>query len=149
MTLCYRNLYVDSPVITVNTNNLHDFGFLFFVIVSLSRERNNMSLGVGVYILTVLWFVTFMLCWVSVRTGHNVGKIAIIVSFVVTFILLLLPKGDEDYSYDADFYDRLFVARYAIFTFLLISVVLGLAYCFIYVCLTPIETKKVKGLAYY
>lgn len=103
------------------------------------------SFGIGVYLLTVTWFITLMLCWVSVRTGHYVGKIAIGVSFVLTVILVCLPKGDVQYTHGANFYDRLYVPRYAILSLLLVGAVVGCAYCFVYVCLTPVETRKVRS----
>jgi integral membrane sensor domain MASE1 len=105
------------------------------------------NFGVGVYFLTILWFITLMLCWVSIRTGHYVGKITIVISLLLTIILITLPKGETNsYSLSANFYDHLFVARYTVLTLLLISGIAGIIYCFIYVCLTPVETKKVKTL---
>lgn len=101
-----------------------------------------MSLGLGIYFLTVLWFITLMLCWVTIRTGHYIGKISLIISSTISLVLLLLPSSGEQYV-SANFYDRLFVTRYAILTFLLASIVLGSGYAFVYVCLTPIEVKKV------
>lgn len=103
------------------------------------------NFGVGVYFLTVLWIITLFLCWVSVRTGHYIGKISVGISSLLTIVLVSLPKGDSRNIHDANFYDHLFVTRYAILSFLLVSVIVGSVYCFIYVCLAPVETRKVKA----
>ncbi|CAG9788263.1 unnamed protein product [Diatraea saccharalis] len=103
--------------------------------------------GVGIYFLTLLWYITLLLCWVSVRTGHYIGKVSVIVSILFTIIIILLPKGATYHSVDAvaNFYDHLFVSRFLIFSFLLVSGITGSIYCFVHVCLAPIETKKVKS----
>lgn len=105
------------------------------------------NFGVGIYLLTIVWVFTLMLCWVSIRTGHYIGKLAVLVSIVLTGLLFILPKGENISPYGANFYDKLFVTRYAILTFLILSAVLSGAYCFLYACLTPIETKKIKNFA--
>ena len=102
------------------------------------------SFGVGVYFLTVIWFITLMLCWVSVRAGHYIGKVAIAMSLVLTVVLVALPKGDVPYS-RANFYDKLFVSRYATLSLLLGSLIVGLVYCFVHVCLARVETRKVRS----
>lgn len=102
------------------------------------------SFGVGVYFLTVLWFLTFMLCWVSVHTGHNIGKISGVITTLLTIILVCLPKSDTHDSDDANFYDRLYITRYAILAVLLMSCAAGSVFCFVYICLTPVTTRKVK-----
>lgn len=103
------------------------------------------SFGVGVYFLTVIWFISLMLCWVSVRTNHHIGRVAIGGSVVITVILVALPKGDGAYS-RANFYDKVFVIRYAILSVLLICLLFGAAYSFIHYCLTPVETRKVRSI---
>lgn len=113
---------------------------------ALFIHKEMSSFGVGVYILTVLWFITLMLCWVSMRTGHNIGKIALIVTSLMTVILVCLPKGDTYNSDGANFYDKLYIPRYTILVFLLISVAVGGVLCFIHVCLAPIETRKVRSI---
>lgn len=102
------------------------------------------SFGVGVYCLAVVWFVTLMLCWVSVRTGHVVGKIAVPVAALVTVLLFALPKGEGDIS--ANFYDKLFVFRFGVLFLLLASVVVSSAYCIAHVCLTSLDTRKIRRL---
>lgn len=102
------------------------------------------TFGVGVYFLTVIWLISLMLCWVSVRTNHNIGKVAIGAAALITVILVALPKGEAQYS-RANFYDKVFVIRYAILTLLLICVLFGAAYCFLQYCLTPVETRKVRS----
>lgn len=103
-----------------------------------------MNFGVGVYFLILLWSITLILCWVSVRTGHGIGKISILISVIITLALILLPTKGQ-YS-NANFYDQLFVIRYLILLFLSISFVVGLVYSFVYVCLAPHETIKVRRL---
>lgn len=102
----------------------------------------NMYFGVGVYFLSILWLVSFFLCWVSVRTGHYIGKIAIVIAIIITLILVSLPRGVESSS--GHFYDKSYVPRLAILLLLLISAIAGLLYCFIHVCLTPVETRIIK-----
>ncbi|GBP53299.1 Thioredoxin, mitochondrial [Eumeta japonica] len=51
------------------------------------------SFGPGVYLLIVVWSITLMLCWVSLRTGHYVGELAFLISLTVTLVLVWLPRG--------------------------------------------------------
>lgn len=102
------------------------------------------NFGVGVYFLTVIWCVSFMLCWVSVRTGHYIGRVSVLISVGITIILLTVPRSDEHYS--ANFYDKNFIPRFATLSVLLTSLVAGIVYSFIYVCLTPAETRKIKRI---
>lgn len=101
-------------------------------------------IGVGIYFLTIIWFITLMLCWVSIRTGHNIGKIAIIIALAISLVLALL-RSKEEYS-SANFYDKLFVIRYSVLSLLVLSVIVGLGYSFVYVCLEPCETVKIHRL---
>lgn len=104
--------------------------------------------GVGVYFLTVMWLITLLLCWVSFRTGHWIGKISVGITFLLTIVLVLLPKGESGDVNIANFYDRLFVTRYAILSLLIVSGAAGSVYCFIHVCLAPLETRKTKTLGF-
>lgn len=102
------------------------------------------SFGFGVYILTVVWCLTLMLCWVSIKTGHYVGKVSVGFSVLLTLILVALPKGDVNYVYGANFYDGLFIPRYVILAVLFLSAVIGVVYVFVQNCLAPIETRKLR-----
>ncbi|PZC82223.1 hypothetical protein B5X24_HaOG211031 [Helicoverpa armigera] len=93
----------------------------------------------------MLWCVTLVLCWVSVRTGHSIGKVALLVSSLVTLILVCLPKGESHSTDSANFYDKLYVPRYVILVFLCISAVFGGLFALVHVCVTPIETRKVRS----
>lgn len=105
------------------------------------------SFGFGVYLLTVIWFLTLLLCWVSVKTGHYIGKVSVGVSVLLTLMLVILPKGDLNYEHGANFYDRLFIPRYVILAFLSLSAAVGCVYAFIHNCLTPVETRKLRTFA--
>lgn len=119
--------------------------FTAYQLSALFIRREMSSFGVGVYFLTVLWFVTLMLCWVSVRTGHSIGKISLILTFVLTVVLVCLPKG-ESYNLDsANFYDKLYIPRYVILGVLSVSGVVGAGFCFVHVCLAPVETHKLRS----
>lgn len=130
---------------------LHDHRTIFtdYRLSALFIRREMISFGVGVYFLTMLWFVTLMLCWVSVRTGHIIGKISVIVTSVVTLILVCLPKGESYNLNSANFYDKLYIPRYAILAFLSASGVLGAIICFVHFYLAPIETRKVRSYGTY
>lgn len=142
------NIYVAPSVTTViSLTLLHDHWTIStdYRLCALFIRTEMSSFGVGVYFLTVLWFITLMLCWVSVRTGHNIGKISVIVTSLVTLVLVCLPKGETYDLNSANFYDRLYIPRYAILTFLLLSGAVGLSFAFVHVCLAPNETRKIRS----
>lgn len=100
--------------------------------------------GVGVYFLSIIWLISLFLCWVSVRTGHYIGKIAIVIAICITLILVSLPRGVEIESSAGNFYDKTYGPRVAILLLLLMSAIAGSVYCFVHVCLTPVETRRIK-----
>lgn len=142
------NIHVPSSVTRViPLTLLHDHQPIFtdYRLSALFIVSEMNSFGVGLYFLTMLWCVTLMLCWVSVRTGHNIGKFALIVTSLVTLVLVCLPKGESYNLSSANFYDKLYVPRVAILVFLVISAVSGALFSFVHVCLVPVQTRKVRS----
>lgn len=104
----------------------------------------NPSLSIAVYLLGVLWGAVFILCWVTMRTRHSIGKIAILVASVITVLVLTLPKIEIQLIANQLWYDKYVMARYCTLCFLLISVISG-AVCLYYChCIEPRENLKVK-----
>lgn len=51
--------------------------------------------GIGAIILSVLWTIALLLCFISLRTKYNLGPLAISVTIVVTIILLSVPRKSD------------------------------------------------------
>lgn len=102
------------------------------------------NFGSGVYITCGLWVGIGLLWWIGSRSGARGSKIAVgtvIAAIFITLVLVCLPKGQVPPQ--NDFYDALFIPRYAILTLLMLSASIGAVFCFLYVCLTPIQTRKI------
>lgn len=51
--------------------------------------------GIGAIILSILWAVALLLCFISLRTKYNLGPFAISVTIVVTVLLLSVPRKSD------------------------------------------------------
>lgn len=53
------------------------------------------GVGVGTFILAIVWTSALFLCCISLRTQRNIGPIAVSIALLVMLILLLLPRGPQ------------------------------------------------------
>ncbi|XKL65052.1 hypothetical protein PGB90_005138 [Kerria lacca] len=51
--------------------------------------------GIGAILLSILWTIAFILCFVSLRTKYNIGPLAVSIAIFITFILLSIPRKSD------------------------------------------------------
>lgn len=51
--------------------------------------------GIGAVLLSVLWTLAFILCFISLRTKYNIGPIAVSITILITLILLSVPRKSD------------------------------------------------------
>lgn len=109
-------------------------------------SSDSQAIGLGVYILSTVWLITLLFCIISVRTGQLFGAIAFIISSLITLLLILIPRVSNlaDVLESEKVYDRLFILRYCTLAFMVISILGGFGYFFVYHCMSPVQTKKLK-----
>ncbi|KAL4123254.1 hypothetical protein QTP88_015461 [Uroleucon formosanum] len=89
------------------------------------------AIGIGAIILIGLWFSTFILCLLSLRTRHSIGPIFLVSTILITIILLSIPRSSvETPKLDIKIVDPLYVWRLATLSILSISAAIGLAALF-------------------
>lgn len=104
------------------------------------------SIGIGVYLLCVVWFTALMLVWISVRTGHSIGKLAILGSIFFSIILFSLPKLDVEFTYSEKLYQKVYTVRYFTIAVILLGTVLGTTYSYLFAnSLEPLEFRKIRS----
>ncbi|KAL1138861.1 hypothetical protein AAG570_008923 [Ranatra chinensis] len=81
-----------------------------------------LGIGLGTFIFIALWIISFLLCFVSLRTQSKVGPIFIVFSALVMTVLLLIPRGPDSQPPSAEkVYDPLFIWRTVLATVLGVS----------------------------
>ncbi len=51
--------------------------------------------GIGAILLSILWTIALIFCFISLRTRYNVGPIVICVAIFITFGLLSVPRRSD------------------------------------------------------
>ncbi|CAI6349142.1 unnamed protein product [Macrosiphum euphorbiae] len=89
------------------------------------------AIGIGAIILIGLWFSSFILCLLSLRTRHSIGPIVLVSTILITIILLSIPRSSvETPKPDIKIVDPLYVWRLATLSILSVSAAIGLAALF-------------------
>lgn len=105
----------------------------------------SLTLSIGVYILGVVWGTTFLLCWVTIRTKHSIGKIAILVASLITLLVLALPKIEIQLVASQILYDKYLVVRYCTISLLLLSAVIGCVCGYYHHCIEYKDIRKIRS----
>ncbi|GJQ87619.1 hypothetical protein Trydic_g17447 [Trypoxylus dichotomus] len=94
------------------------------------------DIGIGIFILIILWIATLIILVHSIRAQNNVGWISLAISTCITITLVIIPtdsKEKEYKEYDQN-NDYTFIYKTALLTLLTISAIL--AQC-LKACLRP------------
>lgn len=51
--------------------------------------------GIGAILLSILWTLALILCFISLRTKYNLGPFAISVTIFITIILFSVPRKSD------------------------------------------------------
>lgn len=96
------------------------------------------NLGVGVYLIVVVWLLAISSCWISVRTGYYVGKFIILATIILTGFLVFIQSNIQD---TLSLFGTNFV-RLVMLVFFAKCSAIGLIYIFIDVCLARREACR-------
>lgn len=67
-----------------------------FVLINRVMNTNLVfGIGVGLFLLIILWASAALICLVSYRTDKKVGFIAVVVVLALTIILVKVPRTPE------------------------------------------------------
>ncbi|XP_063226412.1 transmembrane protein 218-like [Bacillus rossius redtenbacheri] len=110
-----------------------------------------LGVGVGLFIVILLWVTAAILCCISLRTQKYIGVAAIILATIVSLILICIPRESENEAiFETEglvkIYDTLFVWRVTLVILLgLSSVAAFLSFLFLYL----MEPRSAKALAHW
>ncbi|UJR16492.1 hypothetical protein I4U23_003394 [Adineta vaga] len=108
------------------------------------------DLGTGVIILIVIWVIAFALLTLFTFVQSPVrfiGLVALVIAIIVTLVLTLLPRDNNDSSYKSindppDRYESL--ARILILTFLCVTFLVGVVMIFLHEILPQIFAQPIR-----
>lgn len=106
------------------------------------------SIGVGLFILIIIWIFALLAFVVAVRTQSNFGWIALAAATIITITLIVIPTEkpqktpDDIDSLDKDFG---YVYRTVLLLFLILSVIIAFISFFVLHCIEPVRPKPIKS----
>ena len=99
--------------------------------------------GVGTFLLMIMWFLVFFLFIFFVQGGRAVIAVAIFVAaFLITVVLIFLPKEERIKQRDIVLYDKIFWPRLALIVGVFIFLIVGAVISFLE-SMQPVSVKKV------
>ena len=107
------------------------------------------GIGVGLFILSVIWVVSLFACITLSRAPGslaNAGAGAIVLAILVTLILVFFPKEDDTTVVDYAVYDEYGVGRTALISILGIFLLIGLMAYLIFHIFEPQRTNRLNKL---
>jgi len=106
------------------------------------------SIGVGLFILIIIWILALVAFVFAVRVQSNLGWFALAAATVLTLILVVIPTEkhrtevedlpvlEKDYSY---------TYRSLLLSFLILSIIVGFVSFFVLHCIEPVRPKLIKS----
>ncbi|KAK7598040.1 hypothetical protein V9T40_006275 [Parthenolecanium corni] len=61
----------------------------------MKLETIFLGAGIGAVLLSVLWAIALLFCFISLRTKYNMGPIAISIAILITLVLLSVPRKSD------------------------------------------------------
>lgn len=125
------------------------------------------SIGIGLFILILVWILALLIFVFAVRNQSNFGWFAVGTALLFTIIIIFIPVEKQEQitqeAYDSsvseientcskflhDIFcfqekDYAFIYRTSVFSFLLLSVLLGSLAFFVLHCIEPVRSKSIK-----
>ncbi|XP_050506378.1 transmembrane protein 218-like [Diabrotica virgifera virgifera] len=105
------------------------------------------NVGIGLFILIILWIITLVVFIVSIKLQSNISWISLGSATAITIILLIIPtdKGiplEESEVFEKDY---CFVYKNLLLAILLFSGLLGFGSFFILHCTVPVRPKPIHS----
>ncbi|XP_044254070.1 transmembrane protein 218-like [Tribolium madens] len=105
------------------------------------------SIGVGLFVLIILWILTLIIFVVGIKYQNNIAWIILIVTTILTITLIIIPLEDPKTPIeggDSFEKDYKFVYRVILLSFLIASAFLGFIFFFLLHCVERIQPKAIK-----
>lgn len=124
------------------------------------------SIGIGLFVLIILWCLALILFVIAVRNQSNFGWFVVGIALIITIILITIPTEKQEQPLE-DFVvtvstvliffsgttnilifqekDYSYIYRTLLLTFVLLSALIGFVAFFILQCIEPIRAKTVKA----
>lgn len=102
------------------------------------------NIGIGLFILIILWILTLLLFVVAVKIQSNLGWFGIAFSSLVTIVLISIPidRNKPEYYQDLEVNYR-DVTQTVLISFLVFSVIIGFVSFFILHCIESSRPKRI------
>ncbi|KAG5897927.1 hypothetical protein JTB14_014041 [Gonioctena quinquepunctata] len=105
------------------------------------------NVGIGLFVLLILWIITLIIFVVGVRLQSNISWITLGSATAITIILLIVPtdKGTPLEEFDAVEKDYCIIYKNLLLSVLLLSCFLGFICFFVFHCIEPVRPKPIKS----
>lgn len=126
------------------------------------------NIGVGLFILIIIWILALLVFVFAVKTQSNLGWISLGTALLVTIILVVIPTEKKNQAEEEDIgisvcknifllmlqnnnalllqeKDYAYIGRICLLTFLLLSVLIGFISFFILHCVVPVRAHSIKA----
>ncbi|XP_032905889.1 transmembrane protein 218 [Amblyraja radiata] len=110
-----------------------------------------MGVGPGIFILAVIWVLSFLICNLLSRSGGVVSWLSIVLVFllalIITMILIFFPRAKETPEPVTEdvIFDNFFIGRYCLLCILIVGFLAGLILLFPYYLVEHIEAKPLRS----
>ncbi|KAM5140850.1 transmembrane protein 218 [Mantella aurantiaca] len=108
-----------------------------------------LGVGTGVFVISVIWVVTLLLCVLLSRTSgaaRLLGIVVFILAVVVTLILVFFPRATETSSPVKEFQivDTFFIGRYVLLAVMSVIFLASGFLSLLYYMLEPVYAKPLR-----
>ncbi|XP_051160068.1 transmembrane protein 218 isoform X2 [Leptopilina boulardi] len=108
-----------------------------------------LGVGVGLFVITCLWFFSALIFLISLRINKKVGFAVIIIAAIITVILISVPRASESPKLFEDKpYDHLFIWRLILLILIAASSIVGLVGYIKFELMEPIRPVRVTSWIY-
>ena len=107
------------------------------------------GIGIGLFILAVLWVLAIFLCLALSRAQGNIsyaGFAAVLVAIVVTLVLGFFPRGPDGELEDVVIYDHTVVGRLTLVSLCTLMALVGFFVFFSDHLVSPREARPLKKI---
>lgn len=104
------------------------------------------NIGIGIFILTILWILTLFIVVIGVRLQSNISWIILGLATAITILLLIIPTDKEIQLNKLDIEeDYWFIYKNILLSILLLSCIVGFGSFFVIHCTSPIHPDAIQS----
>ncbi|CAG9819678.1 unnamed protein product [Phaedon cochleariae] len=105
------------------------------------------NIGIGLFILILLWIITLVVFVIGVKLQSNISWITLGSATAITILLVIIPtdKGTPVEEFESTEKDYCIIYKNLLLAILLLSCFLGSVCFFIFHCIEPVHPKPIKS----